>query len=177
MRRDQHPEPFWRAARQCWFVQIGKKQHKLHSDRDEAYRLYHELMSRDPEEPASVNPVPSGSVVELLDAFLDWTRKNKAPRTYGSYTEMIQVFVDAIPATLSIAELKPYHVTLAMESRPQWGNNTRNDFITTVKRAFNWALDEEIIDRSPLARMKKPAREAREEALSPAEYAEVMAAR
>jgi integrase len=35
-------------------------------------------------------------------------------------------------------------------------------------------LDEEIIDRSPLARMKKPAREAREAALSPAECAQVI---
>ena len=176
MRRDQHPEPFWRAARNCWFVQIGGKQIKLHPDRDEAYRRYHELMSKPPaEQKAAINPLPSGLVVELLDAFVDWARKNKAPRTADWYKENIQKFVDSIPPTLTIAELKPYHVTCAMDAHPHWGNNTRHDFISAVKRAFSWALDEEIIDRSPLARMKKPAREAREDALSPAEYAEVMA--
>jgi integrase len=176
MPREQHPEPFWRQQTQCFYVQIGKKQHRLSKDRDEAYRLYHELMSRPPEQQAltPVNPIPSGQVVELLDTFLEWARKNKAPRTYAWYRENIQRFVSAIPATLTIAELKPYHVTCAMDAWPHWGNNTRHDFISAVKRAFNWALDEEIIDRSPLARMKKPAREAREMALSPAEYAQVV---
>lgn len=178
MRRDQHPEPFWRASRNCWYVQIVKKQIRLHPERDEAYRLYHVLMSRKPEERAEApaDPIPSRLVVELLDAFLEWAGKNKAPRTYAWYKENIQRFVDSIPASLTIAELKPYHVTCAMDAYPHWSNNTRHDFISAVKRAFNWALDEEIIDRSPLARMKKPAREAREAALSPAEYAQVIEA-
>jgi hypothetical protein len=176
MRHDQHPEPFWRAARNCWFVQVGKKQIKLDPDRDKAYRLYHELMSRPPDVPIPTNPIPSRLVLELLDAFLEWARKNEAPRTCAWYKENIQRFVDSIPANLSIAELKPYHVTCAMDAYPHWSNNTRHDFISAVKRAFNWALDEEIIDRSPLARMKKPAREAREMALSPEEYAQVIEA-
>jgi integrase len=178
VRWDQHPEPFWRKSRNCWYVQLGKKQIKLHANRDEAYRLYHELMSRPPAEQAAtpVNPIPSGQVVELLDTFLEWARKNKAPHTYRWYKQYIQLFVDAIPATLTIAELKPYHVTCAMDAHPNWGNNSRHDFISAVKRAFNWALDEELIDRSPLARMKKPAREAGETVLSPAEYATVIKA-
>jgi integrase len=132
-------------------------------------------MSR-PVEAQAANPVPSGSVVELLDAFVDWCKKHKAPRTYSSYKDLIQVLVDHIPPGLTVAELKPYHVTRAMDHHPNWGNNTRNDFIATLKRAFNWALDEEIIDRSPLARMKKPAREARDVALSASEYTEVVQA-
>ena len=176
MRRDQHPEPFWRAARHCWYVQLGKKQLRLHPDRDEAYRRYHEILSRKPEEQAPQPHLPSRLVVELLDAFLDWAKTNKAPHTYIWYKANIQRFVDAIPAGLTIAELKPYHVTRATDAHTNWANNTRLDFITAVKRAFNWAVDEEIIDRSPLARVRKPAREAREMAVSPSEYAGVIAA-
>ena len=62
-----------------------------------------------------------------------------------------------------------------MDAYPHWANNTRHDFISAVKRAFNWALEQELIERSPIGRMQKPAREAREDALSPAEYAEVVA--
>jgi hypothetical protein len=40
----KHPQPFWRAERTCYYVQIGKKQHRLDPDRDEAFRLYHELI-------------------------------------------------------------------------------------------------------------------------------------
>jgi integrase len=135
-------------------------------------------MSREPEELAMMpaDPIPSRLVVELLDAFLECARKNKATRTYSWYKEKLQRFVDTIPATLTIADLKPYHVTRATDRYPHWSNNTRHDFISAVKRPFNWALDEEIIDRSPLARMKKPAREAREMALSPTEYAQVIEA-
>jgi len=137
MRRNRHPEPFWRASRNCFFVQIGRKQIKLHPDRDEAYRLYHKLMSQPPEQQALTpyNPVSSGQVVELLDAFLKWCRKNKAPRTYSSYKDLIQIFVDSIPRGLPIAELKPYHVTCTMDKYPHWGNNTRHDFIFPPKQA------------------------------------------
>jgi hypothetical protein len=139
MRRDQHFRPFWRASRNCWYVQLAKRQIRLHPDRDEAYRLYHQLMSRKPEEhmPAPADPIPSRQVVELLDAFLEWAKKNKARRTYEWYQENIERFVDAIPATLAIADLKPYHVTCAMDAYPHWSNNTRHDFIAAVKRAFN----------------------------------------
>jgi hypothetical protein len=67
----EHPEPFWRASRNCYFVQIGKRQHRLSTDRDEAYRLYHELMSRPPER--RQQPIVSASplVVEVIDAFLE----------------------------------------------------------------------------------------------------------
>ena len=57
---------------------LRTKQIKLHPDRDEAFRLYHERMSKPPEEQTKTNPVPSGQVVEVLDAFLEWARKNKA---------------------------------------------------------------------------------------------------
>jgi integrase len=176
MGRKKHPEPFWRSERSCYFVQIGKKQVRLSPDHDEAYRLYHELMSKPPEARVPVATGPPKLVVELLDQFLDWTSRNNAARTYAWYRENIQQFVVALPPGLTIAELKPFHVTRALDQHPNWANNTKNDFIGAVKRAFNWALDEELIDRSPLARMKKPAREAREMAISPAEYAAIIAA-
>jgi integrase len=57
-----------------------------------------------------------------------------------------------------------------------WNPNTKNDFASAVQRAFNWAVKQGIIDRNPVAYIEKPAREARELAISPKDYAEVMAA-
>jgi hypothetical protein len=80
----KHPKPFWRDARQCYFVQIGKKQVRLSPDRDEAFRLYHELMTRPPEQPpAAVATATPHLVVEILDEFLEWSAKHTAPRTYA----------------------------------------------------------------------------------------------
>ncbi|MEW4569551.1 tyrosine-type recombinase/integrase [Tautonia sp. JC769] len=176
----KRPQPFYRRQTRCWYVQLGAKQHRLAPDEAEAWRLYHELMARPPEEraapPAPAADAPPTLAVAILDAFLEWCKQHKAPRTYAWYRENIQRFVDRIPATLAVAELKPYHVTRAMADFPHWANNTKNDFIGAIKRAFNWAADEELIERSPLARMKKPAREAREMAVSPKQYAAVVEA-
>jgi integrase len=173
----RYPQPFWREFTRSWYVQLGKKQVRLSPDRDEAFRLYHELMGRGPE--GSPSP-PAAScaplVVEVLDRFLDWCEKNKARRTYEFYRENLQRFAARVPADLAVTDLKPFHVTQALADFSGWGNNTKNDFIASVKRALNWAADEEMIGRNPLARMTKPAREAREMAVSPAEYARVLEA-
>jgi integrase len=177
----KHPQPFWRESRRCFFVQLGKKQVRLSPDRDEAFRLYHELMSRPAGQAANDN-IPAEAratphlVVEILDEFLEWAAKHKAPRTYAWYKENIQRFIERIPPGLTVAELKPFHVTRVMNEFAHWANNTKNDFIGAVKRALNWAVDEELIDRSPLARIKKPAREAREMAVSPAQYGTIIEA-
>ncbi len=38
------PRPFFRSSCNCWFVQIGNDQIKLHRDEQELFRHYHELM-------------------------------------------------------------------------------------------------------------------------------------
>ncbi len=172
------PEPFWREQTRCYYVQLGKKQVRLHPDENEAWRLYYELMARPPEEQVKT-PEPAGDalhVSEVLDAFLEWANRHKAPRTYAWYRENLQRFLSSLPKGLTIADLKPFHVTRAMDLFPHWSNNTKHDFIGAIKSAFNWAADEQLIERSPLARVKKPAREAREMAVSPAEYATVIEA-
>ncbi len=40
------PKPFYRTARNAWFLQVGAKQIKLGPDRDAALRRYHELMGQ-----------------------------------------------------------------------------------------------------------------------------------
>jgi integrase len=185
------PKPFYRAPLGRWYVQIAGKQIPLGHDprprRDRAGKpvppkdvvdRYHELMAgRDRDAPAA-SPVLAGNppVAALLDEFLEWASRHKAPRTYAWYRENVQRFLDGIPAGLTVGELKPFHLTKALERFPHWANNTKHDFISAVKRAFNWAIEEGLIERSPLARVKKPAREAREMAVSPAEYRRVLEA-
>jgi integrase len=174
--KKQCPEPFWRSERSCWFVQIGDKQIRLSPDKDEAWRLWHEVMAKPPEPDRAFTPGPDTQVIEILDAFLDWCQRHNAPRTYDWYRDFFRHFVTTLPAALKVTDLKAYHLTQAMDVRPEWSNNTRNNFVTAVKRAFNWALDEEMIERNPVGRAKKPAREAREMAVLPEEYAVIIEA-
>jgi len=98
------PKPWFRKGRRCWFVTIDELRHNLGSDREAVFREFHELMAR-PKRRA----VASMSVVAVFDAFMEWTRKHRAERTYEWYQQRCQWFVDAIP-DLSVDQLQPYHV-------------------------------------------------------------------
>lgn len=175
MRIDQFPKPFWRAARSSWFVQVAGKQVKLSGDKDEAFRLYHELMARPPEQRVVKQPAPSDLLaVEVLDRFLDWCQKNRSKSTYVSQLYYSKKLTPTLPAYLPVAELKPYHLTRVMDAQEGWSTNTKHNFVTAISRAFNWAVDEGLIDRSPIFRMKKPAREARELTASPTDFSEII---
>lgn len=173
--RKQNREPFWRSDRSCYYVQHGTRQVRLSPDKDEAWRLWHEFMARPPEEEEEpVAPGPDVEAIEILDAYLDWCRKHKAERTYEWYRENIQRFTKALPDGLKVSDLRPYHLTRALDSYAHWANNTKHDFISAVKRGFGWAEAEGLIEKNPLAHVKKPAREAREMAVSPAEYTKIL---
>ncbi len=169
----KHPEPFWREQTRCYYVQVGKKQHRLDPDETTAWRLYHEMMARPPEVVEAVPSSAALTAVEVIDLFLEWASVNRERPTYEAYRRRLQNLVDAIPSTLAWGDLKPYHISRVMDAR-EWSPNTKNDFASAVQRAFNWAVKQGLIDRNPVANVEKPAREARELAVSPADYAEVM---
>jgi integrase len=169
----KHPQPFWREARQCWYVQLGTRQHRLAPDRDEAFRLYHDLMARPPQPAATAVQGPSAPVIALLDAFLEWTKRNQAPRTYRWHRENIEPFARAIPPGLTVAELKPYHVTRVMDAK-DWADNTKNGFARSIQRAMKWAEKQGLIERTPIPHVEKPGRQRREDYITPEEFEAVL---
>jgi hypothetical protein len=42
------PKPFFKKNRRLWYVEIDRRQHNLGPDKDEAFRQYHQLMTRPP---------------------------------------------------------------------------------------------------------------------------------
>src|SRR4051812_3212111 len=103
------PQPFYRAARKGWYLQLTRKQQvKLGPDpspvigRDgkpvppeHVRRKYYEVMAAGPEaEPPQ--PKDITLVVEVMDLFLDWVEKRKSARTYEWYKRHCQTFVKSI---------------------------------------------------------------------------------
>ncbi len=169
------PRPFWRSSRSCWFVQLGKKQVKLHADRDEAFRMYHVLMQREePAEPQIISSDPP--VVEVLDAFLEWAEQNGTPRTFAWRKENLQTFTSSIPRNLTVSQLKPYHVTKEMNAHPTWGPDTRANFARCVQRAFRWAKKQGLIRENPVEYIEKPGKQKREVFYTREEYDRLLAA-
>jgi integrase len=173
------PKPFFRAARNRWYVQIDGHQINLGSDQTEAFRRYHELMAQSPPLTAIPSTPPLASsltVAETLDRYLDWLsrRPGTAARTFDWYQKYLQSFLDSLtkPA-LAVADLEPVHVYRWLDLHPRWTTGRRGATIA-VQRACNWAakagLFKSLGGRSPLAGLEKPAAGRREQVIAPAAF-------
>ena len=69
---------------------------------------------------------------------------------------------------LRIRKLRKRHVKYWVKKRA-YDPTSANKFIGAVKRAFNWAVDEEHIAKSPIAHVRKPKSLARDRILEPGE--------
>lgn len=169
------PKPFYRSARSCWFVQIGKEQIKLHPNEQEALRLYHELMTSRSKPTAGSTAHASSSdlsLAELFDKFLDWCQKHREPRTYEWYRDHLQSFLNqakdwaAEPATA----LKPFAVVEWADAQVGWSPAYRRGGIVAVQRPFNWAVKLGYLAATPIAHIEKPRPQRREQAVTPDDW-------
>jgi|SRR5579871_367957 len=133
------PKPFFRKSKQAWYVQLGKKQHSLGKDREEAYRRYRELLLH--EEDKAPDPTKPLTVAEVSDLYLEWCSRHNNGDTYKWYKHFLQSFSD-LQGGRKTTELKVFHVTAWLDAKPPWGEATRRCAIIALKRAFNWAETE-----------------------------------
>ena len=118
------------------------------------------------------------TVLDLAARFLAHHGTSSA-RTREFYGVPLNSFVEFIGPRLRVCDLKPYHVTHWLErchktakrsrrnkgaenkyvtsdtGRPITDNHKRN-LIRAVKSCFRWAEEEELIDRSPIRKVKVP---------------------
>ncbi len=81
----RQPKPFFRKQTSSWYVQIKGKQHPLGKDKDEAFRLYHELMANPNRYHNRWSDSWMDLVAVLIDRFLAYSEKNNSKRTYEWY--------------------------------------------------------------------------------------------
>lgn len=175
-RRRRDPAPFWWAARNPYYLQVGKRQFGLSADLEGAKRLAHKILAELPEEknlPAAIIPAEP-LVVEVCDSFLDWCRAHKARLTYDAYRRRLQHLIDDLKsngeALLTVGEFRPHHISRVMTAHSGWAANTKADFVAACCRAMNWALKQGIIERNPVVGVERPSREARNLVVSPKDF-------
>ena len=131
--------------------------------------MYHELMRR----PQS-RPVASGSVVAIVEAFLDWCKKHRSPDTYEWYRYRLQRFVEFAAPGLRVSQLKPFHVQHWIDHYGQLSNGSKRNYCRAIQRAMRWAEQQGYMERSPIAHMEKPAGGKRELVLSSEEFDKIL---
>jgi integrase/recombinase XerD len=163
------PKPWFRKERQAWFVQVGRQHVNLGADKTKALEQYHALMSQ-PQKPR----VKADSVVNVIDLFLDWCQKHRAPETYEWYQSRLQLFVKTIPPELKTSLLRPFHVQQWIDGYEDLSSGSKRNHCRSVQRAMRWAEQQGYIDRSPIAYMEKPAAGKRDMVVSKAEFDQIL---
>jgi len=160
-------QPYLRKSCKAFYVLHNGKQHRLGKTKEEAERAYHKLMAGQVEAPVTV------TVNEIVSQFLSWTEGHRSPLTYDWYCQFLVGFTD-LYGQLKVSDLKPYHVTRWLDQRGYKGT-TANKAVSTVARAFNWSVDEGVLPKNPLPRLKRPAATPRECYITPEQWVKVIA--
>jgi integrase len=164
-------KPFFRTFDQCWYAyaQSGtkRKQVKL-KDRDgepirgqegegDAFLAFCRLMAADP---AHVPDATRLNVRKVCDLFLDHSQRHNDAGTYEWYRSYLQSFCDEY-GRLNALKVKPIHVSRWLDAHAAW-KSSRRCAVVSIKRAYNWAESEGILDENPLKHVKRPPNKRRE---------------
>jgi integrase len=161
------PRPWFRKGR-GWYVTLGGQQTFLDADREQALARYHQLM----QQPRERRAVVAESVVAIVDAFLDWCHKHRTADTYEWYRYRLELFCRTV-TDLRVADLKPYHVQRWIDSTT-WESGGKRNAMRAVQRAMRWAEEQGLIDRSPVAHLRKPPGGKREQVISADEWRDLL---
>ncbi|HUY89404.1 MAG TPA: tyrosine-type recombinase/integrase [Pirellulales bacterium] len=162
------PKPWYWQERGSWYVTIRGVRHNLGSDRTQAHQAFHALMSKPAPKPAA----RADYVAAVVDRFLDWVEKNRAPDTYVWYQSRLQLFVTRYP-DLTVEELRPIHVQEWIDSF-DGSPGTKRNYARTIQRAMRWAAQMGCIDANPIADFRKPKGGTRSTVLSREEFDELL---
>src|SRR5262249_18540491 len=111
-------------------------------------------------------------VCQVADLFLDYSEKHHAPDTFRSYSDFLNDFCQANGPLLA-RDLKPLHVPRWLDPHKGWEGCRRNA-VVAVKRAFNWADAEGVLQPNPIKAVKKPPQRHRDRILTPEERQEIL---
>jgi integrase len=164
----RRPSPWFWEERGQWVVNINRVRHYLGPNKKEAFEEFYRLMRQ----PADLPKVSAESVAAIVDTFLSWVQKHRAPDTYEWYRFRCERFCQCYP-DLSVEHLRPFHVQEWADSY-DFSRTSRRNYLRAVKRAFSWARKQGYIDSNPIAHLEIPAADRREIVISEAEYASIL---
>ena len=124
----RQPKPWYRKSTRSWYVQIGRKQVRLGRDKHSAWAKYHELMSMT----GGAIREHDVTVVTLVQLYLAWCEKNRAPSTCEKNRLHLKGFAEHISKGLVVTDLKPHHVQQWIDTRYGGLSNTYKHTAITV---------------------------------------------
>jgi hypothetical protein len=167
------PEPWYRASRDAWYVELNGRQHRLAKGKNAkgaATRAFARLLAEEGRAPAQGDP----TVIEACELYLDHAQGVQRPGTYEQHRMKLTAFARRFGKVkvrgLSVSAVQRWLAGLEV------ADTTRRNYVTSIKAALNWCVSEGICGPHPLAKLPKPKGARRERVLSPGEKAKLIEA-
>ncbi len=160
------PDVWWYEKRACWCADVphptekGRRQRLyLGPDKRDAQRRLHEALARY----YSIDELPDGrptaalySLAKLVAVFSQWGETNLAACTVERYMYALRSFVEKHAATVA-AEIQPTEVEQHKARLKASGVSPRtvNFFVQAIKRLYTWAVEQGLMEDSPVRHVKR----------------------
>ena len=94
------------------------------------------------------------TVREVIKMYLAQARRDLSARSYETVSYILCRF-DEAAGDLPLAECRPFDLQCWLNEHPEYRSEWyRRCVISTIKRAFNWACEMELIHRNPFAKLR-----------------------
>ncbi len=162
-------KPYFRKDRQAWYVKTngGRTQVRLHEDEKQAYKIWQEMQAV--ERPEAAN----ATFYALVECFLTATETEVSKDYYERTGTYLAKFCNENESTLA-RELKPYHVNRWIDKQKEWGAWSKRAAIAAIKRVYEWAIEEGLIDRNPVSSVRLPTASRRETLITDDQHGQLM---
>jgi hypothetical protein len=105
-----------------------------------------------------VRPGQCQTVHEVIEMYVAEARRDLSARSYETISCILRRF-DESAGQLTLAECRPFDLQCWLNEHPEYRSEWyRRCVISSIKRAFNWAYEMELIGRNPFARLRSRAR-------------------
>jgi integrase len=94
------------------------------------------------------------TVHDVIELYLAQARRDLTARSYETVECILNRF-DESAGSLGLAECRPFDLQCWLNDHPEYRSEWyRRCVVSTIKRAFSWTTEMELIDRNPFARMR-----------------------
>jgi integrase/AraC-like DNA-binding protein len=110
------------------------------------------------------------TVHEVIEMYLAQARRDLSARSYETVSCILGRF-DGSAGQLTLAECRPFDLQCWLNEHPEYRSEWyRRCVISTIKRAFNWACEMELIHRNPFAKLRSRGRPQRRRPMTDDEF-------
>ncbi len=172
MARKSSGKPWLHGASGWWCATISGKRKKLDKDYKVACRKLKARLTQAKKGDASAREWLDATFGELSDEYLEHIKATKKPASYRAFRYGILRALRIWGTRLRVCEVRKFHLSKIEQemSKGEYSPTTIKDTITTVQQVFNWAVEQELLDASPVPKYRKPRARRRSRTISPVEF-------